>query len=129
MTFTYVGDLSTSLDKVRFYIGDTDDSSGSKPDSSAFTDEELGGLITAEGTWQKAVAASFEVLAGLYSSYVDITEGPRSEKMGQTAERYAALAKEWRAKFGTSTGGSTGAGTRHPTRIDGYSSDVASDEE
>ena len=62
---TYKGDLSTDLDRVRFYLGDTDDVTfvGPKPDGSFFGDDELNGLITLEGSWQRAVAAGFETLA------------------------------------------------------------------
>ena len=62
MAFTYLGDLSTDLDKVRFNIGDTVASSGPKPASGNFTDAELGGLITSEGSWEKATAALKTVL-------------------------------------------------------------------
>ncbi|HUV92746.1 MAG TPA: hypothetical protein VMV80_06640 [Anaerolineales bacterium] len=124
MAITYNGDLSTDLDKVRFYINDVTDSAGPQPASGNFTDDELGGLITTEGSWQRAVAGAFEVLSGMWSKYVDTTEGPRSERMSQTATQYKDLAVEWRSKYGASV---TQAGTRHPTRIDGYSQDVASD--
>ncbi len=124
MAFTYAGTLSTDLDKVRFYIGDTVSSAGPKPSDGNFTDAELSGLITAEGSWQRAVAGAFETLSSVWAGRVDHTAGPRSKSMSQVADRYAKLAAEWRIKYGGST---TGAGTRHPTRVDGYSSDVASD--
>ena len=124
MALTYMGDLSTSLDKVRFYIQDTTASSGPKPGDANFTDAELSGLITAEGSWQKAVAGAFEILASAWSKYADTQVGPRREAFSQIAERYTGLAEDWRVRHG-----STGtAGSRHPTRIDGYSDDVSADE-
>jgi hypothetical protein len=126
MALTYIGDLSTDLDKVRFHIQDTVDGSGPKPGGDNFEDDELDGLVTIEGTWQKAVAASFEVLSAAWSSYADISVGPRSEQFSQIAERYHEQAEKWRDDFGSTA--TTRAGTRHPTRIDGYSDDVASDE-
>lgn len=126
MPINYVGDLSTDLDRVRFSIGDTVDRAGVKPDGSNFTDSELTGLIGIEGSWQRAVAAAFETLAGLYSNSVDITLGPMSEKMSQAAASYQKQAERWRADHGSAS--SRTAGTRHPTRKDGYSQDVRSDE-
>ena len=120
MTFTYVGDLSTDLDKVRFYIQDTTENSGPKPGNANFTDEELGGLITLEGSWQRGVAAGFEALAASWAFYADRAAGPRREAFSQIAARYQKLAQEWRAKHGA-TGG--GAGYRAVTRVDGYSDD------
>lgn len=124
MTFTYAGTLATNLDKVRFYIGDKVASSGPRPAGGNFTDEELGGLITAEGSWQRAVAGAFEALAAEWGTSTDITLGPRSESLSQVAARYATQAGEWRKKYGTAGR----AGSRYPTRVDGYSSDIASDE-
>lgn len=126
MTHTYVGDLSTDRDKVRFYIGDTVENSGPKPGDGSFTDAEIDGLITAEGSWQRAVAGAFEVLAGLWGLYVDIAVGPRKEALSQTARNYERLATKWREQYGAS---SSGVGVAHPTRIDGYSDDVSSDED
>lgn len=125
MTYTYIGNLSTNLDKVRFYIGDVVSGTGPKPTGGNFTDEEIGGLITAEGSWEKAVAAIFEILAGMYSSYVDITVGPRREALSQASKSYREQASEWRSRYG---GSSSTAGARAVTRTDGYSDDIASDE-
>ena len=120
MTFTYAGDLSTDLDKVRFYIQDTTENSGPKPGGSNFTDEELEGLIDTEGSWQTAAAAGFEVLASVWATYADLAVGPRRESYSQIAERYQEMAQDWRAKHGASGGG---AGYRAVTRVDGYSDD------
>lgn len=129
MSVTYLGTLATDLDKVRFYIGDTSGATnkGVKPDYTNFQDAELNGLITAEGTWQRATAAAFEVLASLFAQQVDITLGSRKESLSQAAGRYAGLAARWRDMYGQS-GGSSRAGVRQPTRVDGYSSTIASDE-
>ena len=125
MTFTYAGTLATDLDKVRFYLDDVTENSGPQPGGGNFTDEELGGLITAEGSWQKAVAAGYETLAGMWGQYVDISVGPRRQSLSQTASRYETLAKTWRRRSGSSSVG--GAGSRAVTRVDGYSDDVAAD--
>lgn len=122
--FTYRGDLSTTRDQVRFYVDDTVEASGPKPDGGNFTDEEIDGLVTLEGSWQRAVAAIFETLAGAYADLVDITAGPRRESLSQTAGAYQSLAQMWRRQHG----GGTAAGSRFVTRVNGYSDDVAADE-
>ena len=124
MTLTYTGNLGTSLDKVRFYISDKVASSGPLPDGGNFTDDELNGLITAEGTWQRAVAGAFEIIAAAWSKYADITVGSRRESLSQIAASYQKQAESWRKQHGTAS--STGA--RAMTRVDGYSDDIASDD-
>jgi len=124
MAFTYLGTLATDRDKVRFYIGDTVENSGPKPASGNFTDAEVDGLVTTEGSWQKAVAAGFETLAGLWSQYVDTAIGPRRQSYSQTAAGYEKLAKTWRRRSGSQAR----AGSRAVTRVDGYSDDVAADD-
>ncbi|KPK36239.1 MAG: hypothetical protein AMJ65_16430 [Phycisphaerae bacterium SG8_4] len=47
MTFTYAGDLSTTREKLRFAISDTDTVNA---DKQIFTDEELDGLISWKGS-------------------------------------------------------------------------------
>jgi len=124
MAFTYLGTLATNRDKVRFYLDDVTENSGPQPAGGNFTDEELDGLITAEGSWQKAVAAGYETLAGMWGQYVDISVGPRRQSLSQTAARYEKLAQTWRRRSGSQAR----AGSRAVTRVDGYSDDVASDE-
>jgi hypothetical protein len=125
MAFTYTDTLATNRDKIRFYLQDTVENSGPKPSDGNFSDAEIAGLVTAEGSWQKAVAAGYEVLAAAWAGYADWQAGPRRESASQIADRWAALAEEWRDRHGASA---TGAGTRHPTRVDGYSDDVSSEE-
>lgn len=124
MTFTYVGDLSTDLDKVRFNISDKIEDSGPQPGGTSFTDEEINGLITAEGSWQKTVAACFDVLAAVWTQYSDITAGPHRESLSQVADGYRAQAQKWRDEFGSTARVQVGA----MTRVDGYSDDVPANE-
>lgn len=127
MTFTYLGTLATDVDKVRFYTGDTSNAPdvGIKPGGVNFTDEELSGLVTAEGKWQRAVAAVYEALAALFAQEVDEREGEKSTSYSQKAKQYAALAKEWRTQHGHST---SGVLVYAMTRVDGYSDDIPADE-
>ncbi len=96
MSFSYNDDLSTDLDYVRFQIGDTIENAGVKPNKSNFSDEELGSLITIEGSKERAVASAFEALASLWARYIDTEIGARDEKLSQVAKRYGDLAKKWR---------------------------------
>lgn len=124
MAFTYLGDLSTDLDKVRFYLQDTVSGSGPKPSDGNFTDAELEALVTTEGSWQRAVAAGFETLASAWRKFINFSADGSSYSLSNIADGYAAQAKDWRIKFGT---GSVKAGSRAITRVDGYSSDVDSE--
>jgi len=121
MAFTYDDALSTSRDKVRFYLQDTIEDSGPKPGDGNFSDDEIDGLITAEGSWQKAVAAGFETLASAWRRYPNFSaDGLRLDRSA-IANGYAADAKEWRKRYGYAT---TNAGYTATTRVDAYSDDV-----
>ena len=119
MAFTYLGTLATSRDKVRFYLGDKTENAGPLPSDANFTDAEIDGLISAEGSWQKAVAAGFETLAARWRRYPDFRADGLSVNRTDIADGYLAQAKEWRRTYGR--GG--GAGSRAVTHIDGYSDD------
>lgn len=119
MAFTYLGDLSTNRDNVRFYLGDVTENSGPRPSDGNFTDAEIDGLITLEGSWQKAVAAGFERLAAEWTRYPNFqADGLRVDRTA-IADGYRKDALSWRRRYG----GSGGAGSRAVTRVDGYSDD------
>jgi hypothetical protein len=127
MTFTYAGTLVTDLDYIRFQINDKVASSGPLPTGANFTDEEINGLLTIEGTKQRTVAALFEMLASTWSRYVDTAIGPRDEKLSKIADSYFKLAKQWRDDYGYGTSASM-LYTGFVTRQDGYSDDIDSGE-
>jgi len=129
MAFTYLGTLATNRDKVRFYTGDTSNApdAGIKPGGHNFSDGEIDGLVTTEGTWQRAVTAVFEALAALFAQEVDEKNEKISIMYSQKAARYQSLAEKWRSDYGRSEGGGT-VTTSAVTRIDGYSSDIPADE-
>lgn len=105
MTFTYTGTLATDLDFIRFKIGDRTASSGPLPGTGTatnFTDEEINGLLSEEGTKERTVAALYEMLGAAWARYVDSKIGPRDEKLSQVSARYFALAKQWRDDYGSS---------------------------
>lgn len=125
MTFTYNGDLATDLDEIRFKIQDTVANSGVKPAGGNFTDEEIAGLLTHEGTVERTVAGLYEALAVVWANHVDTSIGPRNEKLSQAADRYQKLATKYRSDYGY---GSTVLATGFVTRVDGYSDDIDSGE-
>ena len=118
--FTYLGDLSSNRDKVRFYIGDTDPGGGPLPSDKNFSDPEIDGLVTAEGNWQKAVAAGFETLAAAWLRYPSFDDGALKLNRSDIAKGYQAQARVWRRKYGSS---GTVMGSRQITRVDAYSDD------
>lgn len=121
-TYTYTGDLLTDLDRVRFNIGDTVEDAGPKPEDGNFTDAEINGLVTIEGSWQRAVAAAFETLASLWARHTNFTAEGMSASQSDIAKQYAASAIEWRNRYGFS--GTGGAGSIAVIRADGYSDDL-----
>jgi len=125
MAFTYLGDLSTTRDQVRFYLQDTVENSGPRPSDVNFSDAEIDGLLTLEGSWQKAVAAGFETLASSWRRYPDFKADGLTLSRSDIADGYAKQALEWRRRYGYGTT----AGSRAVTRQDGYSDDIDSVED
>jgi transcription initiation factor IIE alpha subunit len=126
MTFTYVGTLTTDLDKIRFKIQDTVSGSGVKPNNGNFTDEEIAGLLAIEGNnINRTVAALYEALAVAWAKFIDTKMGSRDEKLSQVAANYLKLATKWRDDYGY---GSSILVTGFATRVDGYSDDIDSGE-
>lgn len=126
MTFTYVGDLSTDLDKIRFKVQDTVENAGVKPGKGAnsnFSDEEINGLQASEGTVNRTVSALYETLAAVWARYVNTQVGARKEELQKVADMYLSLAKQWRKQYGFGDN-STIFETGFTTRVDGYSDDI-----
>jgi len=124
MAFTYVGDLSTDLDKVRFYLGDTVSASGPRPADGNFTDAEITGLITAEGNWQRAVAAGFERLDADWTKFPSFKADGLSLNRSDIAKGYREQAMKWRHDFPIPRPVSVAG----QITKDAYSDDVASDD-
>ena len=124
MAFTYSDSLATDRDKVRFYLGDVVSGSGPRPADGNLSDAEIAGLITAEGTWQRAVGAGFERLASEWTRYPSFKADGLSLNRSDIAKGYTEQALSWRKRYGTTT----------PIYVagqitkDAYSDDVASDD-
>ena len=124
MAFTYLGTLATDRDLVRFSLGDVVESSGPRPADGNFTDAEVDGLLTAEGSWQRAVAAGFERLVAEWTRYPSFKADGLSLNRSDIAKGFRDQAADWRKKYGTTT----------PVYVvgqitkDAYSDDVTSDD-
>lgn len=123
MAITYDGSLLTDLGRVRFHLGDTVDDSGPKPADANFTDAELNGLITSEGTWPGAVAAGFENLAGLWAKHPTFNADGMATNQSDIATQYRESAVMWRQRAG-SPASAQGSGMAPVCRADGYSQDL-----
>ena len=100
MAFSYYDTLDTDRDKVRFWLQDTVDGDGPKPSNGNFSDAELDGLITIEGSWQRAVAGGFELLASAWQSETSFSVFNGSYSRSDAASGYKELAEQWRDKWG-----------------------------
>jgi len=126
MAFTYIGDLSTDRDRVRFAIQDTVTGSGPKPSDGNFTDGEIDGLLTDFGSWQRAVYSAFMALATSWRRYPSFrTESGFSLSRSHIADGYVKMGEDWAKKYGLPTSlTGTSSGYAAMTRIDGYSTTV-----
>ena len=120
MSFTYVGDLSTDLDRTRFHINDTVEDAGPRPSDGNFSDAELNGLITSEGSWQSAVGAALERLGNEWLRYPSFKADGLSLNRSDIAKGYLKQAEQWRKQFPQAVP-SYVAGQ---INVDGYSDDV-----
>jgi hypothetical protein len=125
MAFTYTGALDTDLERVRFYLVDTVEDAGPRPDEGNFTDEELLGLVAIEGTWQRAVAGGYERLASEWFPHVSYSADNFSVSSSHTGKNHADMAKLWRDRYGFSRAnqGYNPTGVSRLTIISGHNED------
>lgn len=127
MSFSY--DLSTPVGQIRLEIGDTDSatSAGVKPPAlSNFSDEELTYFYQQSGSNVLAAAArACEVLARLWArAGKSVRIRDYSIDSREKAGQYRDLARDLRERSGTLFM----SGAAPTTKVDGYSSDVSSQE-
>jgi len=128
MAFTYAGTYDSDREKVRENIRDVTSGSGPLPADANFSDALLAGIITAEGNWQRATAACFEMLASAWSRFPDYaTDGLKLER-GKIADDFAKMAKKWRKDFGYAAKSYSPAGVSGQINQDGYSDDITNDD-
>lgn len=124
MAFTYNGNLATDRDRVRFHLGDATEGTGPLPGDANLTDAEIDGLITAESTWQRAVAAGYEVLAGRWRRHPTFKADGLTLNRSDIAKGFAADAERWRKQHGYTTP----VYVAGQIPVDGYSDDVTTDD-
>jgi hypothetical protein len=113
MSFTY--ELTNDVGKLRLKIGDSIVNLGPRPSRANFSDEELQHFLDTEATEGRAMAAVFDTLAAEWSSFTNITLGPRKEEFAKIAEAWARRAKDARVQYGGGSSFSTAF-----ERRDGY---------
>ena len=123
--FSYNPTLSGDIDKVRFYIGDKVVSAGPRPGDGNYTDNEITGLVSVEGSWERAVAAAFETLAAEWIRYPSFQADNFAISRSHIAKNYQEQASVWRKRHGAAVPddlyGSPGGAAI--TRADAYSND------
>jgi hypothetical protein len=104
MSFTYdQSALTVFRNRLRLRIGDVVEFQGPRPDGRNFSDAELDSLATDESdSFNGAMAAVFEILAVEWTQYgMSQKEADLAFDAKGLAEKYLALAFEWRRKAGT----------------------------
>ena len=117
MVATYTAGSTADRDRCRLYLGDTDVNVG----AFLFDDAEWDDFLATEVSIEKAVALACETMANRSAPKMDFgADGSRFSAAAQY-DHWMKQALRWRAKSLT-------ASVVVPTRIDGYSQDVDSDE-
>lgn len=98
MTFTFDEALTADRDKVRHHIGDTDSA------RAWFTDEHIAGIITLEGTWQKAVVSCLRNMIVRLSSEPTMRADWLQTDYATALRGLEALLKAKLAEFGLPSG-------------------------
>lgn len=101
MGWSYAPSLPTNRDKVRLYIGDTDQS------DQLMQDEELDGLLTIYPRPIAAAAFACQTIAAKFSRYASKSVGPLSIQLQQRADAYNKQADLYREMSG---GGAAASG-------------------
>ncbi len=106
--------ITTNLDKVRLEIGDTDVT------NFLFSDDEINYFLEVAGdNVLLAALRACEAAARQFARAYDFKTDGQEFKRSQQAQAFREMAKDLRARVGTS-------GTLPVTRVDGYSDDIES---
>lgn len=116
MSFTYSPTLATSLDRVRFLIGDVVDV------GHLVENEEITFILSVQPIETFAAAAIAESLAGRFAARPNITIGQTSVSGADLMAHYKLLAHNLRQAGGSIGGGDgTGVATLDPMFVGGIS--------
>ena len=115
-TFTYTAGADTTLNSLRFEIGDTVEQ------TAKFDDAELNDIIDEEVSVFGSAARCFEILANRHAGDFTFAADGATFQKGNISDHYRARAADYRFK---AQGADTQTST--VTRVDGHSQTVASD--
>ncbi len=90
MSWSYDTTLTADLDKVRFYIGDTNS------DEPLLSNEEIEFLVSSEGSARAAAIAGAEMIASKFARFADSAVGDLSISYSQRHAQYLAVAARLR---------------------------------
>lgn len=124
MPVTYNEPWTLDRDKVRFYLADTVEDQGPRPEGANFSDDELDSLYDDKGDVDRTVAAALDTLAVQWTQYANLTLGPLREDYTKVAEGYRAQAKAWKREHSIYPGVSCAP----IIKVDAYKDDIASDD-
>jgi len=117
MAATYTAGSTADRDRCRLYLGDTNVDAG----AFLFDDAEWDDFLATEVSVNKAVALAAETMANRAAQQMDFAADGSRLDAGKQHAYWTKQAIRWRAK-------GEGVKVVVPTRIDGYSDDVDSDE-
>lgn len=87
MSWTYQDTMPRDIDKVRFYVGDTDSS------DPLLTDEEIDFALSEGGSVRAAASLCADRLAAQYARLADLKEGQLSISYSQRFEQMRAISE------------------------------------
>ncbi len=105
MAFTYIGDLSTDLDKVRFDIGDVVSGTGILPDGLNIPDATISAVITAQGSVGAASVWLCKRIAARWSAIPDSIGGLSRSESNQQVAHFLVLAETLATDYGVDGAG------------------------
>ena len=114
MAFTYTEGSTTTLDRLRLEIGDTDST------RALFSDAELNDIIAVETSVLPSAARACEILAVRFARDYDFTADGSTFRKGGISKMYSDMAHRLRAR-------ARGTTVVQARRKDAYSDDVNSD--
>lgn len=108
--------ITNDRDRVRLLIGDTD------TNDQLFQDDEIAYFLElASNSVLLAAAEACDAAARKYARSIDFATDDQQFKLHQRADTFKALAQELRARAG-------GVSSVALTKVDGYSTDIPSDQ-
>ena len=114
VAFTYTEGSTTTLDRLRLEIGDTDST------RALFSDAELNDIIAVETSVLPSAARACEILAVRFARDYDFTADGSTFRKGGISKMYSDMARSLRAR-------ARGTTVVQARRKDAYSDDVNSD--